>query len=438
MRALSAGYLLLVLAAIVYYRTTATHIFQRDLAFGIYGVVVAIYLLTRFGLSLAYRPHPDAGLEPSIAIVMPGFNEENAIAASMRSLLAVDYPAEKLEIVAVNGGSTDGTLAEMGKVAENFGGRVRVINFPQNRGKRAAMAAGIRATSADPIVFVDSDSALDQDGLRELVQGFAHENVGAICGHTDVQNADQNWAGEDAGGSLRHRVPSTEGVDLNGQSEYMTVPSNRSFSITNTGRLTFEAWIPPNYLQWNSTSDRFGQGFVNFMGKCAHCAGSCEWGARMYASVNRQGRCNRISAYAFNSSAGLGVGAGWQPVCGLLRPGQWLYVVGEYQTGYTPAAGSRAYRGSVALWVNGVRLVNYRSNGCMSQYGVRPQASDSPLTIGTLAMDSWFPGAMGKVAIYDSLLSQAEISAHFKTMTGKVPSGSCSRPGCTIPVPTTY
>jgi hyaluronan synthase len=193
MRAFSAGYLLLVLAAIVYYRTTATHIFQRDLAFGIYGVVVAIYLLTRFGLSLAYKPHADAGLEPSIAIVMPGFNEEDAIAASMGSLLMVDYPAEKLEIVAVNDGSTDGTLAEMRKVADNSGDRVRVINFPENRGKRAAMAAGIRATSAEVIVFVDSDSVLDHDGLRKLVQGFAKEDVGAICGHTDVQNADENW-----------------------------------------------------------------------------------------------------------------------------------------------------------------------------------------------------------------------------------------------------
>ena len=44
---------------------------------------------------------------------MPGFNEEDAIAASLRSLLALDYPPEKLELVAVNDGSTDATLAEM-------------------------------------------------------------------------------------------------------------------------------------------------------------------------------------------------------------------------------------------------------------------------------------------------------------------------------------
>ena len=223
-------------------------------------------------------------------------------------------------------------------------------------------------------------------------------------------------------------------ANFNGRGEYMTVPSNRVFSVTSTGRLTFEAWIRPNYLQWTAANDPTGQGFVNFMGKCAHYTGSCEWSTRMYASVNRQGRCNRISAYAFNLSGGFGSGADWQPVCGLLKAGQWLYAVGEYQTRYTPPDCNRAYPGSVAVWVNGIRLVNYRSNGCMSQYRVRPQAGNSPVTIGTMAMDSWFPGAVGKVAIYDTLLSQAQISAHYKAMTGKSPSGSCSHTTCTIPV----
>jgi hypothetical protein len=40
-------------------------------------------------------------------------------------------------------------------------------------------------------------------------------------------------------------------------------------------------------------------------------------------------------------------------------------------------------------------------------------------------MDTWFKGAIGKVAIYDHLLTQSQISAHFKAMSGKSPSGSC-------------
>ena len=68
-----------------------------------------------------------------------------------------------------------------------------VIDFPENRGKRAAMAAGIRATEAEVIVFVDSDSAVEPDALRLLVQPLADRRVGAVCGHADVLNVRESW-----------------------------------------------------------------------------------------------------------------------------------------------------------------------------------------------------------------------------------------------------
>ena len=185
---LVGAYLLAIIAVIVAYKILFIPKISADLYFGIYGLVVTVYILSRFALSLAYRAPKDRGLEPRVAIVMPGFNEEAAIATSLRSLLALDYPPEKLELVAVNDGSTDGTLAQMQAVAEDAGGRVTVIDFPQNRGKRAAMAAGIRATDAEFLAFVDSDSVLERNALRKLVQGFADERVGAVCGHAEVQN----------------------------------------------------------------------------------------------------------------------------------------------------------------------------------------------------------------------------------------------------------
>src|SRR5205807_10536600 len=157
-----------------------------DPFFATYGIAVSGYLVSRFVLSLPYRPPADAGLEPRVAIVMPAFNEEAAIARSLRSLLAVDYPADKLEIVAVDDGSTDNTLIELRAVEEEAAGRVQVISFVRNRGKRAAMAEGVRATDAEIIAFVDSDSVLEPDALRRLVQAFADREVGAVCGHADV------------------------------------------------------------------------------------------------------------------------------------------------------------------------------------------------------------------------------------------------------------
>jgi hypothetical protein len=62
----------------------------------------------------------------------------------------------------------------------------------------------------------------------------------------------------------------------------------------------------------------------------------------------------------------------------------------------------------------------------MSQYSVIPVAGPSALNVGTMAKDSWFAGAIGKVAIYDRLLTTAQIVARYAAMTGKVPSGTCA------------
>jgi hyaluronan synthase len=192
LRSVAALYLAVLLAAVVGYKAAFVEMMTVDPVLTVYGLVVCGYIITRFAFSALYRPAPNAGLEPHVAIVMPGFNEEDAIARSLRSLLQLDYPAGKLEIVAVDDGSTDGTLAEMRAVAK-WDTRVQVIAFPENRGKRAAMAAGIRATEAHIVAFVDSDSVLEPDALRTIVQSFADPKVGAVCGHANVLNLRESW-----------------------------------------------------------------------------------------------------------------------------------------------------------------------------------------------------------------------------------------------------
>jgi hyaluronan synthase len=192
-RVLAVLYLAALLAGVVAYKGIFIEAILVTPLFAAYGLIVCGYIVTRFLFSLLYRAAKDKGLEPHVAIVMPGFNEEAAIGNSLRSLLALDYPAGKLELVAVNDGSTDGTLREMEAVAREAGGRVQVIDLGVNQGKRAAMAAGIRATEAEIVAFVDSDSVLEPDALRVLVQGFANEKVGAICGHADVLNVSESW-----------------------------------------------------------------------------------------------------------------------------------------------------------------------------------------------------------------------------------------------------
>ena len=255
-------------------------------------------------------------------------------------------------------------------------------------------------------------------------------------GGTEPDLSGNNHTGTYKGGTpgLVSMPNGDKAADFNGSSEYLTIPSSSAFSIPTAHEMTWEGWIRPDNLQPASGA---GSGYVDWMGKCQNYSPSCEWEARMYNSNNPQGRCNRLSAYVFNNTAALGSGADWQPNCNLLQANQWLYVVGEYQTETTPAGCSIANPGTINIWVNGVEWdqAAHVPTGCLSQYGIIPTAGDSPLNIGTMAMDTWFQGSVGKVAIYNYLLSQSQIDASFTAMTGAAASGSCAS-SCTIPVPT--
>ncbi len=250
---------------------------------------------------------------------------------------------------------------------------------------------------------------------------------------------ESDMSGKGHTGTYKGGVPSTATMPngdsatvFNGSSQYLTVPSSADFSIPTTKSMTWEAWVRPDVLDFPYES---GDGYIDWMGKCESYSPTCEWEARLYGSATEENRPNRFSAYVFNSSAGLGSGADWQPNSGVLKAGKWVHVVAEYQLGSTPSPCNSSSPGTINIWVNGVKqsFDDHAPTGCMSQYNVKPKAGSSPLNIGTMSMDTWFKGAVGKVAIYDRLLSQAEITEHFKSMTGKSPSGSCADK-CTAPM----
>jgi hyaluronan synthase len=159
----------------------------------IYTVVVSSYVLSRFALAALYRIPRDAGLEPDLAIIVPAYNEGLAVARTIDACMSLQYPRDKLEIVVVNDGSTDDTWTNMLIAASSYPpGAVRCLHLGSNQGKRAAMAAGIRATSAEILIFVDSDSMPEPDGVRRLVQVFTDPRVGAASGLTMVRNSEVN------------------------------------------------------------------------------------------------------------------------------------------------------------------------------------------------------------------------------------------------------
>ena len=160
--------------------------------FNTYGLLVSGYILSRFVLAIFYRPPRMGDYEPCITVIVVCKNEELSIAKTLDKIFGCDYPAAKLQVIAVNDGSTDATLSEMERVRGARPG-LEIISFEKNKGKRHGMAAGARQATGEILVYVDSDSFLQADGLREMVAGFSDPAVGGVCGHAMVANAEANW-----------------------------------------------------------------------------------------------------------------------------------------------------------------------------------------------------------------------------------------------------
>jgi len=196
-------------------------------------------------------------------------------------------------------------------------------------------------------------------------------------------------------------------ASFNGVNQYVQVPSESTLSVPHTGCLTVQAWIDPATLQF---SHETGTGYVYLLGKGT--PGTQEYALRMYSHSNTEDpvRPNRISAYAFNLSGGLGSGSYFQdPV----TVGQWIMVTMVIDD----QASSSWPDGYIAIYKNAI----LRGRVSLGQYHVKPQAADAPFRIATRDLESYFQGGIAKVAVYDYVLSTADIAATYNAM---IPAGS--------------
>ena len=168
---------------------------QNDLFFGFYSIVIALYILSRFLFAYFHKTVPhDETYQPTVTFVFPAKNEEDNIAETLGRFSAVNYPKDRLEVITINDGSTDGTLQEMQKAKEEAKGiiPITIVDWKVNRGKRHGMAEGVKRAHGEIVLFVDSDSFIEPDCVTHLVKYFSNPEVGAVSGHTDVFNSDTN------------------------------------------------------------------------------------------------------------------------------------------------------------------------------------------------------------------------------------------------------
>jgi cellulose synthase/poly-beta-1,6-N-acetylglucosamine synthase-like glycosyltransferase len=159
------------------------------------GFAVYVYIgypILLWALQAVFRSAPGRQpVEPSVSLLVAAYNEAEVIADKIQNSLALDYPADKLEIIVASDGSKDATAEIVRPFAVRENGRVRLLDFKQNRGKMAVLNDAVSELRRDVVAFSDASSMLAPDSLRILVQSFNDPRVGAASGVYRLLKKDQ-------------------------------------------------------------------------------------------------------------------------------------------------------------------------------------------------------------------------------------------------------
>ncbi|OHE84973.1 MAG: glycosyl transferase family 2 [Lysobacterales bacterium RIFOXYD1_FULL_69_11] len=120
---------------------------------------------------------------PRVSVLVPCFNEENAVDETIHKLDAALSPLGDFEIVAIDDGSVDRTLERLNALATRYS-RLRIVEHDRNRGYGAALKTGMRHAASDMIAITDADGTYPVEDLPRLVELSANYDmvVGARTG----------------------------------------------------------------------------------------------------------------------------------------------------------------------------------------------------------------------------------------------------------------
>jgi hypothetical protein len=250
----------------------------------------------------------------------------------------------------------------------------------------------------DNLVLADQPIAFWNDSALHDITGYSHN--GAAMNNpatTALPNGDRSLV-------------------FNGITQYAEITDAPDLSVPASGILTLEAWLRPDVLDFPAME---GTGYVNWMGKGE--PGQHEYTCRIYGqnpTGNDIGRGNRMAGNAYNLNGDAAAGSYYQPSAAApLAAGEWLHYVfiinkavtsTQYPNGYTKLYVSRKNSDG--------SLVSFKDQDALNVNALTGGAA--PFRIGTRNLNSFFKGAIGKIAVYNYEPDSTHLLAHTKTMFG--------------------
>jgi cellulose synthase/poly-beta-1,6-N-acetylglucosamine synthase-like glycosyltransferase len=162
------------------------------------------------GMRRRARPLVPTKETPKVSVILPVYNEERNLASRVENLLAQDYPRDRLEIIIVESGSTDGTAL----VAQELAARVpnlKVLAQGSRLGKASAVGAGKTVADGSIIVVSDANTVYAPSTLSNLVKPFGDPRIGGVGGRfVPRHGGDPKAAGSDLYWSIEEIIRSGE------------------------------------------------------------------------------------------------------------------------------------------------------------------------------------------------------------------------------------
>lgn len=159
--------------------------------FGYPALLFLVARLRRFQVSAAGSDLP------TVTMVVAAWNEEAVIGEKIENTLAQDYPPERLSLIVISDGSTDGTDSIVKRYAAETP-RVRLLHTARREGKSVALNIGVAGASGDVLVMTDANAIFEPDAVRHLVQPLADPAVGAVSGQLSYRKGEGTEATEGA------------------------------------------------------------------------------------------------------------------------------------------------------------------------------------------------------------------------------------------------